>query len=45
MQTRNQYLDYLIDPSLQGVNRLFVSLFLDNKARTDTQDTFFLRQR
>ena len=43
MEIRNQYLDYLIDPSLQGVNRLFESLFLDNKVRTDTQGTFFLR--
>ena len=24
MQIRNQYLDYLIDPCFQGVNRLFV---------------------
>ena len=27
MQTQNQYLDYLIDPSFQGVNRLFVLPF------------------
>ena len=26
----NQYLDYLIDPSFQEVNRLFVLLFEDN---------------
>ena len=27
MQVRNQYLDYLIDPSFRGVNRLFVLSF------------------
>ena len=27
MQTQNQYIDYLIDPSFQGVNRLFVLPF------------------
>ena len=26
-QTRNQYIDYLIDPSFQGVNKLFVLSF------------------
>ena len=26
-QAQNRYLDYLIDPSFQGVNRLFVLLF------------------
>ena len=29
IKTQNQYLDYLIDPAFQGVNRLF-DLFLDN---------------
>ena len=27
LQTRNRYLNYLIDPSFQGVNRLFVLSF------------------
>ena len=27
METQNQYLDYLIDPSFQGVIRLFVLPF------------------
>ena len=30
VQERNQYLDYLIDPSFQGVNRLFVLSFENN---------------
>ena len=29
-QRRNRYLDYLIDPSFQGVNRLFVLSFKDD---------------
>ena len=29
-QTQNQYLDYLIDPTFQGVNRHFVLSFEDN---------------
>ena len=29
-QTGNQYLDYLIDPSFHGVNRLFVLSFENN---------------
>ena len=29
-QARNRYLDYLIDPSFQGVNRLFVLSFKDD---------------
>ena len=31
--TPNQYLDYLLDPSFQGVNRLFVLLFNANGSR------------
>ena len=31
--TRNPYLDYLVDPSFQGVNRLFVSSFENNVHR------------
>ena len=34
IQTQNQYLDYLIDPSFQGVKRLFVLSFEDNACRT-----------
>ena len=30
----NQYLDYLIDPSFQGVNRLFVLPFKNEAQRT-----------
>ena len=33
-QTQNQYLDYLIDPSFQGANRLFVLAFENNAHRT-----------
>ena len=29
-QARNRYLDYLIDPGFQGVNRLFVLSFKDD---------------
>ena len=34
MQAQNQHLDYLIDPSFQGVNRLLVLSFEDNAHRT-----------
>ena len=30
IQTQNQYLNYLIDPNFQGVNRLFVLSFVNN---------------
>ena len=33
MQTKKQYLNYLIDPSFQGVNRLFVLSFKNNVHR------------
>ena len=32
-QAQNQYLDFLIDPSFQTVNRLFVLLFKDEDGR------------
>ena len=32
-QAQNRYLDYLVDPSFQGVNRLFVLSFIDNDGR------------
>ena len=34
IQRQNQYLDYLIDPSFQGVNRPFVLSITDNARRT-----------
>ena len=34
IQTPNPYLDYLIDPNFQGVNRLFVLSFENNTDRT-----------
>ena len=33
-EERNQYFDYLIDPSFQGVNRLFVLSFEDKGQRS-----------
>ena len=32
-QAQNRYLDFLIDPSFQGVNRLFVLSFGNNEGR------------
>ena len=43
MQTQNQYLDYLIDPVFQGVNRLFVLSFGDNAVRTGHKEYFTLK--
>ena len=34
LSTQNQYLDYLIDPSFQGVKRLFILPFEKNAFRT-----------
>ena len=34
MQTQNPFLDYLINPTFQGVNRLFVLSFENNAHRT-----------
>ena len=34
IQQQNPYLDYLINPSFQGVNRLFVLSLLNNMVRT-----------
>ena len=34
IQAQKQYLDYLIDPSFQGLNRLFVLSFKNNTHRT-----------
>ena len=41
IQTRNRYLNHLIDPSLQGVNRLFVLSF-ENDAHRRSYKRYFL---
>ena len=41
-ERQNQYLDDLIDPSCQGVNRLFVLSFESNAQRTGHTEYFFL---
>ena len=38
---KNQYLDYLIDPSLQGVSRLFLLSF-ENNAKQTIHTRYFL---
>ena len=38
----DEYLDYLIDPSFQGVNRLFVLSYGNNAHRTRHTGYFFL---
>ena len=38
VQTQNQYSDYLIDPSFQGVDRPFLLLF-----ENDTHHTSYMR--
>ena len=43
MQTQNQYLDYLVDPVFQGVNRLFVLSFGDNAVKTGHKEYFTLK--
>ena len=40
-QTRNRYLDFLTDPSLQGVNTLFVSSF-ENRTVRESHKRYFL---
>ena len=40
-QTRKKYFDYLIDPSFQGVNILFVLSF-ENKTDTQVHKRYFL---
>ena len=39
----NQYLDFLIDPSFQGVNRLFVLLF-ENEVDRKVHTGYYLRK-
>ena len=41
LQTQNQYLNYLIDPSFQGVNRLFVYHLKMMHIEEVTSDIFF----
>ena len=41
LQTQNRYLNYLIDPSFQGVNRCFVSSF-ENDANRRNYKRYFL---
>ena len=41
IQTRNQYLNHLIDPSFQGVNNLFVLSF-ENDAHQRSYKRYFL---
>ena len=40
-ERQKQYLDYLTDPSFQGVNRLFVLSFEDEKQRKVTKNIIF----
>ena len=40
-EKQNQYLDYLIDPSFQGVNRLFVLPF-ENEAQQISYKRYYL---
>ena len=40
-QAQNRYLDYLIDPSFQGVNRLFVLSFKDADGRESHKQYYF----
>ena len=39
-QTRNRDLDFLIDPSFQGVNRIFVLSFEDRRVRENYEQYF-----
>ena len=41
-QARNRYLDYLIDPGFQGVNRLFVLSFKDDDGRESHKQYYLL---
>ena len=41
IQEQKQYLDYLIDPRFQGVNKHFVLLFENNAHRTSYNRYFF----
>ena len=41
IQAQNQHLDYLINPSFQGINRCFVLSFENNVDRTENAGYFF----
>ena len=41
IERQSQYLDYLIDPSFQGGNRLFALSFENNTDRTERKIYFF----
>ena len=40
MQSLNQYLDYLIDPRFQRINRMFMSSWEDNTVRKGHTEYF-----
>ena len=40
-ERQNQYLDFLIDPSFQGVNRLFVLSFKDDNGQESDKQYYF----
>ena len=44
MEAQNQYLDYLIDPSFQWVNRLFVLSF-EHDAQGRSHKRYFFQQQ
>ena len=41
LERQNQCLDYLIDPSFQGLNKRFLLSFEDNDGRKHTHRIFF----
>ena len=42
IHTRNEYLDYLTDPSFEGMNEIFVLSYINNAyQRFHTEDIFF----
>ena len=43
IQERNRYLDYLIDPSFQGLNRRFVLSFENNTGRKSYEEYYLPR--
>ena len=43
IQERNRYLDYLIDPSFQGLNRHFVLSFENNTGRKSYEQYYLPR--
>ena len=42
MQEENRYLDFLINLSFQGINRLFVLLFENNGGRRGSYTRYYL---